>query len=64
MRIEIIDARMEALGWMYAYACNALDRGEDIRKLSVPELLVKFHQDMDEQDAKPEIKANHPSRTV
>jgi len=27
--------RAEALGWMYAEACNTLDRGEDLRSVGV-----------------------------
>ena len=34
----------EALGWMYAEACNMLDRGEDLRKVEVPEILARFHK--------------------
>ena len=40
---------MEALGWMYSYACNALDKGKDIRQMEVPELLEAFHKDIDAQ---------------
>ena len=47
--LDIIKVRMEALGWMYAYACNALDKGEDIRQIEVPELLEAFHKDHDSE---------------
>jgi hypothetical protein len=47
MDFETKRIQMEALGWMYAQACNMLDRGEDLRKVTVPELLERFHKDMD-----------------
>jgi hypothetical protein len=51
--IEVLQAQMEALGWMYAEACNMLDRGEDLRKVEVPEILARFHKAFEEaQDGK------------
>ena len=52
VEMRIIKAKMEVLGWMYAFACNALDRGEDIRKIEVPELLERMHQDLDKNPAR------------
>lgn len=42
----IESARMEALGWMHAEACTALDRGEDIRKVGVPDIVDRFNRDL------------------
>ena len=30
--------RAEAIGWMYAYACTMLDRGDDPRVAEVPDI--------------------------
>ncbi len=30
------EQRAEVIGWMYAYACVLLDKGEDLRKVEVP----------------------------
>lgn len=34
--------RFETLGWMYAYACSSLDKGQDIRKDEVPQIMDFF----------------------
>jgi hypothetical protein len=34
-----------ALGWAYAYACNLADKGIDIRKIQVPQMLADFQRD-------------------
>lgn len=31
--------RAETIGWMYAEACVSMDKGKDIRKENVPEIL-------------------------
>jgi hypothetical protein len=49
--MKIIQAQMEALGWMYAEACNMIDRGEDLRKVEVPELLERFHKAFEDEVA-------------
>lgn len=46
-QIDLIRARTDALAWMYVFACNALDKGEDIRDMEVPEILELFHNDID-----------------
>jgi len=40
------EARYEALGWMLAEACTSLDKGEDIRKANVPELLERAKKEL------------------
>ena len=37
----------EALGWMHAEACVSLDKGKDIRKAEIPELLEKAKKDLE-----------------
>lgn len=32
----------ETLGWMYAEACSMLDRGEDLRQVEVPDLMMRW----------------------
>ena len=39
---------VEALGWMYAEACVSLDKGEDIRKQLVPDLLERAKKELSE----------------
>lgn len=46
-KAQVIKIQMEALGWMYAEACNMLDRGEDLRKVPVPEIIDRFHRAFD-----------------
>jgi hypothetical protein len=41
--------RYETLGWMYAYACQAIDKGVDIRQVEVPQIMEQFKKDMAEQ---------------
>jgi len=55
--LDVIMARTEALGWMYAYACNLLDKKDknfkhtpDLRDMEVPEILAKFHKRNDDQE--------------
>lgn len=38
--------RAEALGWMHAACCIALDRGNDPRLLEVPALLEQARKDL------------------
>lgn len=38
----------QGIMWMYAEACLSLDRGEDIRKQIVPELLDRLEKDLEE----------------
>jgi len=38
--------RIEAIGWMHAYACLAADRGEDVRLIEVPEILDAANRDL------------------
>jgi len=43
----VTEARGEAVGWMYAEACIALDNGKDIRKIEVPIILEKAKRDLE-----------------
>jgi hypothetical protein len=43
----IEDARAEAIGWMYAYACICSNEGRDIRKIEAPSILEKFKKDLE-----------------
>jgi len=43
----IEDARAEAVGWMYAYACICSNEGRDIRKIEAPSILEKFKGDLE-----------------
>lgn len=38
----IVEKQFEALGWTYAFACNCLDKGIDLRKQSVPNILNQW----------------------
>lgn len=38
----------EVLGWAHAEFCSAVDRGEDIRQMNVPDLIERFEADMPE----------------
>jgi len=40
------DVRAKAIGWMYAEACESMDRGVDIRKKSIPELIRRILVDL------------------
>ena len=42
--------RHEALGWMHADACTALDRGFDPRTMEVPDTLARARIDLDKPD--------------
>ena len=39
LELYIEQVRMEAIGWMYAYACVALDKGNDPRTIEVPKVI-------------------------
>ena len=39
LELYIERVRMEAIGWTYAYACLALDRGDDPRTIEVPQIV-------------------------
>ena len=41
--------RIEAIGWMHAYACMAADKGSDIRLIEVPEILDAANRDLLDQ---------------
>jgi hypothetical protein len=53
-RIEKLEKEKEALreapllvfGWLYAYCCNALDEGIDIRHVEVPEIHAEYKRDV------------------
>lgn len=47
MDFETKKIQMETLGWMYALACTMLDKGEDLREVTVPELIERFNKDME-----------------
>ena len=36
----------QVMGWTYAYACIMADKGEDIRKLEVPDLIAQCAHDL------------------
>lgn len=38
-----------ALGWMYAELCSLTDKGIDIRKVTVPELLERYKKDFSDE---------------
>jgi len=38
--------RAEAIGWMHAYACAALDNGDDPRLVEVPKILAQAKDDL------------------
>jgi hypothetical protein len=38
--------RHETMGWIYAYACNLLDEGKDIREIEVPEIIEKALEEL------------------
>jgi hypothetical protein len=38
--------RVEAIGWMHANACVALDNGNDPRLENVPEMLARAQKDL------------------
>jgi hypothetical protein len=44
------EAPMIAFGWLYAYCCNALDEGIDIRHVEVPEIHAAYKRDVLEKD--------------
>ncbi len=50
LEMYVTQERMQALGWMYAEACNALDRGEDVRLMDVSEILGRMHTDFKEEE--------------
>ena len=39
-------ARMEALGWTWTEACMRVDKGEDIRRHEIPELIARIERDL------------------
>jgi len=41
-------AKIEGVGWMYAEACIVNDRGDDIRKTTVPDLLDRANDQLKE----------------
>jgi hypothetical protein len=51
---EIRKGACLALGWMHAEACCSLDKGEDIRKQNVPELLERALEELEITKAKEE----------
>ncbi len=48
LEMYMIQERVQVLGWMYAEACNALDRGEEIRTMEIPDILARMHKDLDQ----------------
>ena len=38
--------RAEAIGWMYAHACAELDKGNDLRDATVPDILKQAEEDL------------------
>jgi Fe-S-cluster containining protein len=39
-------AMMRVVGWMYADACTSLDRGEDYRKVIMPDLIKRLRKEL------------------
>jgi len=47
-RIDFLnDKIIEAIGWMHAEACVAVDKGEDIRNISIPDLIDRAKRDLE-----------------
>ena len=42
----IESARIESIGWMHAYACTMLDRGDDPRLAEVPDIYSRAITDL------------------
>jgi hypothetical protein len=41
---------IEALGWMQAECCGALDRGEDPRQMDIADMLARARRDLGLED--------------
>jgi len=48
LREQLTKVRMEAIGWMYSYACNEMDCDRDIRFIEVPEIIDQALIDLGE----------------
>lgn len=46
LELYIEGVRMEAIGWAYSYACDALDKGKEIRTMEVPEIIERARKDL------------------
>ena len=49
MQKEVDQKQVEAIGWMYAYACNKVDCDIDIREIEVPEIIEQFLKEIDKE---------------
>ena len=48
LEFYIKSVRMEAIGWMYAYACIAADQERDIRLIEVPDIIDSALNNLEE----------------
>ena len=48
LEMYVMQERFQCLGWMYAYACIALDEGKELRTMDIPDIIKAMQDDIEE----------------